>query len=304
MRIAVSGSTGFIGTALLERLRADGHGVVRLVRADRAATGPGDVSWDPKAGRLDPGDLDGVDAIVNLAGAGIGDHRWTDEYKRTVMQSRTRATNLLAEAIAARDGGPRTLLSGSAIGFYGDRGDEELDESSPAGTGFLAEVARAWEASTAAAEAAGARVVHLRTGIVLAPHGGALSRMLPLFKLGVGGRFGGGRQWMSWITLADHVAATVHLLTSELTGPVNLTAPAPVRNAEFAKTLAAAVHRPAVVPVPSFGPKLLLGSELADNLLFAGQRVSPTVLQTAGYEFRHPTLEVALRAVLGKPAAA
>ena len=300
MRIAVSGSNGLIGTALLGRLRGDGHDVVRLVRGERSAAGPGDVSWDPHAGRLDPRDLAGVDAVVNLAGAGIGDHRWTDEYKRTVMQSRTRSTNLLSEVIATADDGPRTLLSASAIGFYGDRGDEELDESSGAGQGFLAEVAQAWEASTAAAEAAGGRVVHLRTGIVLAAHGGALRRMLPLFKLGVGGRFGSGRQWTSWITLADHVAATVHLLTSDLAGAVNLTAPAPVRNADFARALGAALHRPAVVPVPAFGPKLVLGPERAEGLLFDSQRVVRSRLSDDGFVFADPALPAALRQLLGR----
>ncbi len=295
MRVAITGSHGLIGTALHARLRERGHEPVPLVRT---APGRGEIGWDPRAGRLDARALAGVDAVVNLAGAGIGDKRWTDDYKREVRESRTRATTLLAESIASLDGGPRVLLSGSAIGYYGDRRDEELDERSAAGTGFLAEVAEAWEASTAAAERAGARVVHLRTGIVLAASGGALGKLLPLFKVGAGGRFGRGSQWMSWISLDDEVGAIVHLLASAVSGPVNLTAPNPVRNAELADTLGDVLHRPTVLPVPSFGPKLLLGAERADALLFEGQRVLPTVLLADGYQFAHPTLEQALRAVL------
>ena len=297
MRVAVTGSHGLIGTALLARLRAAGHEAVPIVRGAPAA---GEIGWDPRAGRLEPRALRGLDAVVNLAGAGIGDKRWSDEYKRQVLESRTRATTLLADTMAGLDDGPRTLLSGSAIGFYGDRGDEELDESSPPGRGFLAEVAEAWEATTAPASAAGLRVVHLRTGIVLAGHGGALPRMLPLFKLGLGGRFGDGRQWMSWIALDDEIGAITHLLGSEVVGPVNLTAPAPVRNGELADTIGEVLHRPTVLPVPAFGPKLVLGAERADALLFQSQRVVPRVLQDDGFEWRFATLEPALRAALGR----
>ena len=297
MRVAVTGSHGLIGSALLARLRADGHEAVPVVRSAPAA---GEIGWDPQAGRLDPHDLVGVDAVVNLAGAGIGDKRWTDEYKRVVRESRTQATTLIAETIAGLEGGPRTLLSGSATGYYGDRGDEELDERSRAGAGFLTAVVEAWEASTAAAERAGARVVHLRTGIVLSPKGGALGKLLPLFRLGVGGRFGSGKQWMSWISLDDEVGAIVHLLTSELAGPVNLTAPEPVRNAELTATLGDVLHRPTLLPVPAFGPKLLLGGERAEALLFEGQRVLPRQLLADGYRFVHPSLDAALRAVLGR----
>jgi uncharacterized protein (TIGR01777 family) len=297
VRVAVTGSHGLIGTALVARLRADGHVPVPLVRA---APAPGEIGWDPRAGRLDPAALSGIDAVVNLAGAGIGDKRWSDAYKREVLESRTRATTLLAETMAAASDGPRVLLSGSAIGFYGDRGDEELDERSPRGSGFLADVVQAWEASTAAAEGAGARVVHLRTGIVLAPRGGALAKMLPLFKAGLGGRFGSGRQWMSWISLDDEVGAIGHLLASDLAGPVNLTAPGAVRNAELATALGRVLRRPTILPVPSFGPKLLLGRERADALLFEGQRVRPAALLADGYVFRHPTLAEALPAVLGR----
>ncbi len=261
MRVAVTGSHGLIGTALLARLRAAGHEPVPVVRS---APAPGEIGWDPHAGRLDPHALEGVDAVVNLAGAGIGDKRWSDEYKREVVESRTRATTLVAETMAAVEHGPRVLLSGSAIGFYGDRGDEELDERSPAGTGFLTDVVIAWEAGTAAAERAGLRVVHLRTGIVLAPSGGAFAKVLPLFRLGLGGRYGSGRQWMSWIHLDDHVGALMHLLTGELSGPVNLTAPNPVRNAELARAIGAVLHRPTILPVPAFGPRLVLGTARAD----------------------------------------
>lgn len=272
-----------------------------MVRGSAAdATAPGSLSWEPAAGRLDPADLAGVDAVVNLAGAGIGDKRWTDDYKRLILESRTASTTLIADALAALDDGPRILLSGSAIGIYGDRDDEQLDESSGAGTGFLPDVVRAWEASTAAAEAAGVRVAHLRTGIVLSAQGGALKKMLPLFKLGIGGRFGSGRQWQSWISVDDEVAAIVHLLDSNVSGPVNLTAPSPVTNAEFAKTLGRVLGRPSFVPVPAFGPRLALGRELADSLLFGGQRVNPRVLASSGFDFAHPDLDTALRAVLGR----
>jgi uncharacterized protein (TIGR01777 family) len=292
MRVAVTGSHGLIGSALLDHLGAAGHGAVRIVRGEPAA---GEIGWDPASGGLD---LAGVDAVVNLAGAGIGDHRWTDDYKRQVRESRTVGTRHLAEAIAASGEGPKVLLSGSAIGYYGDRSDEVLDETSTPGEGFLASVARDWEAATAPAADAGARVVHLRSGIVLAKEGGALAKMLPLFKLGLGGRFGSGRQWMSWISIEDEASAIVHLLTSDVAGPVNLTAPEPVTNAQLADTLGDVLRRPTVVPVPSFGPKLLLGGERAGALLLEGQRVLPRVLQADGYEFTHATLERALRAVL------
>ncbi|MFZ4720612.1 MAG: TIGR01777 family oxidoreductase [Ilumatobacteraceae bacterium] len=298
MRVIISGASGLIGTALSNELRAQGHDVVALVR--RAASGPGEMRWDPARGDLSAEALAGADAVVNLAGAGIGDRRWTDEYKRELVDSRVKGTTLLAEKIAECSQRPGVLLSGSAIGFYGATDDTELTESSPAGTDFLADLCVQWEASTAAAEAAGTRVAHLRTGIVLAKEGGALKKMLPLFKLGAGGRFGKGSQWQSWISLPDEVGAIVHLLTAPVSGPVNLTGPTPVTNSQFAKTLGTVLHRPSVVPVPSFGPKLLLGGELADALLFTGQRVLPAALQSSGYSFAHPTLEQALRAVLGR----
>lgn len=297
LTVAVSGSSGLIGSALLERLRQDGQTVVPMVR--RPAK-DGEIHYDPRNGVLDPESLVGVDAVVHLAGAGIGDRRWTDRYRREILESRTLSTSLIAEAMAsvASRGGPRVLLSGSAIGFYGATGDEELNERSTAGDGFLADICRAWEAATSPAEDAGVRVVHLRTGIVLSPRGGALKKLLPLFRFGLGGRMGSGRQWQSWISLNDEVGAIVFLLTADISGAVNLTAPAPVTNAEFTKVLASTLSRPALVPVPSFGPKLLLGGELADALLFTGQRVLPERLTDAGYSFEHPTLSEALGTLL------
>ena len=291
MRVAVTGSHGLIGSALLEHLAAAGHEGVRIVRGAPAA---GEIGWDPVAG-LEPAALAGVDAVVNLAGAGIGDHRWSDAYKHMIRDSRTVGTRRLAEAIAAASDGPNVLLSGSGVHYYGDSGDEQLDESSSPGSGFLAGVVRDWEAATSPAATAGIRVVHLRSGVVLAKEGGALTKMLPLFKLGLGGRFGSGRQWMSWISIDDEAEAIVHLLASDVSGPVNLTAPEPVTNAQFTDTLGDVLHRPTIVPVPAFGPKLVLGAERATDMLFASLRVLPRVLQADGYAFKHATLERALR---------
>jgi uncharacterized protein (TIGR01777 family) len=296
----VSGSSGLIGTALVEALGAAGHRPIRLVRGD--ATGDA-VRWDPKAGTIDAASLEGVGVAVNLAGAGIGDHRWTDGYKREIRESRTGSTELLARTLASLNRPPAVLLSGSAIGYYGDRGDEVLTEASAGGDTFLADVCRAWEAATAPASEAGIRVAHLRSGIVLSAEGGALKKQLPLFKLGLGGRFGSGRQWQSWIALDDEVGAILHLLDHDVAGPVNLTAPNPVTNAEFSKTLGRVLGRPAIVPVPAFGPKLVLGAELAGSLLFESQRVLPSVLHESGHQPAHADLEGALRAVLDRPAA-
>jgi uncharacterized protein (TIGR01777 family) len=300
-RVAITGSSGLIGGALGASLRGDGHRVVRVVR--RPPAGPDELRWDPDRGTIDRARLEGVDAVVHLAGAGIGDHRWTDEYKRTILESRTRSTALLAATLAGLDRPPSVLVSGSAIGVYGDRGDEVLTEQSPPGTSFLADVVRRWEAEAAPAVEAGIRTPLIRTGIVLDPDGGALPKLLPLFKLGLGGRMGSGRQWWSWISLPDEVAAIRFLIDGDLEGPVNLTAPAPVTNAEFTRVLARVLHRPSLLPVPAFGPKLLRGPELAQELLFASQRVVPEVLGKASFPFAHPDLETALRALLGKPAA-
>jgi uncharacterized protein (TIGR01777 family) len=279
------------------RLRGKGHEVVRLVRR---APARGEAQWDPQAGVLDPAILEGADAVIHLSGAGIGDKRWTDAYKREVLESRTLSTSLLARTIATLERKPRVFLSGSAIGIYGARDDEALTESSAHGTGFLADVCEQWEAAAAPASDAGVRTVFLRTGIVLSPQGGALKKLLAVFKIGIGGRFGSGKQWQSWISLDDELGAIEFLLDAPVSGPVNLTAPQPVTNAEFTRVLARVVKRPAVLPIPSFGPKLLLGAELADALLFTGQRVLPNVLTTNGYVFAHATLEDALRALLNK----
>ena len=298
MRIAITGSSGLIGTALSQRLVASGHEVVPVVRREPRT---GEIGWDPTAGRLDPADLADVDAVVNLAGAGIGARRWSDEYKQILLASRIDGTSLLASRLAELGAdGPATLVSGSAIDFYGERGDEVLDETSAGGDGFLAGLCRQWEAATEPASAAGVRVAHIRTGIVLTPKGGALKRMLPLFRLGLGGRFGSGRQWMSWISLTDAVRAIEHLLTNPISGPVNLTAPNPVRNADFADTLGHVLRRPTIIPVPAFGPKLIVGTELAETLLFEGQRVQPAVLTETGFRFEHAELAAALRAELAR----
>lgn len=297
MRVAITGATGLIGSALVDGLRARDHEPIRIVRSEPQGT---DIVWAPSEGTLDPQSLAGVDAVVNLAGPGIGDHRWTDEYKRTLHDARVKATHLIASAMAGLDSGPRVLVSGSAIGYYGSSRDATFDETSPAADDFLARLCVDWEAAAAPAADAGFRLAYIRTGIVLSADGGALAKMLPLFKLGLGGRFGSGKQWQSWIAIDDHVAATIHLLEHDVSGPVNLTAPQPVTNADFARTLGRVLHRPAVLPVPKVGPALLLGSELADNLLYRGQRVLPRALEHAGFRFRYPDLEPALRAVLNR----
>jgi len=298
MRIAITGATGLIGSALTLQLQSLGHEVIRIVRG---APQGSDITWSPADGRIDGHALDGIDAVVHLAGAGIGDKRWTDDYKRELLESRTKGTALISEAIAAADNGPTVLLSGSAIGIYGARGDAVLDETSEVGTGFLADLCVQWEAATGVAEAAGVRVAHLRTGIVLSNAGGALKKQLPLFKLGLGGKMGDGGQYQSWIHIDDEVAAITHLLTTDTRGAVNLTAPAPVTNAEFTKTLGGVLGRPTFLPIPKFGPKVVLGGELAENLLFTGQRVLPAVLERdAEFSFSYPDLESALRALLAR----
>ena len=297
MKIVISGASGLIGTQLVTSLKSSGHEVVQLVRR---TAGAGQIMWDPKSGKLDPASLEGCDAVIHLSGAGIGDKRWSDAYRREILVSRTATTLLLANTIASLQRKPSVFLSGSAIGIYGARGDEQLTETSAHGTGFLADVCEQWEAAAKPAIDAGVRTVFLRTGIVLSPKGGALKKLLPLFRLGVGGKFGNGKQWQSWISMDDEVASIIHLLTANVSGAVNLTAPQPVTNAEFTKVLARVVKRPAIVPVPTFAPKILLGGELADALLFTGQRVMPQALTASGYVFKHSTLESALRSLLTK----
>ena len=291
--IVVTGATGMIGSALVARLRANGHTVRRLVRSSSPQQAD-DVSWDPAHGTLPASAIEGVHGVVHLAGAPIA-QRWTARHKQAIRESRVRATALVARTIAAVTAKPAVLLSGSAIGYYGDRGDEQVDENSAPGSDFLAHVVRDWEAAAAPASAAGTRTVFLRTGIVLSPKGGALERLLVPFRLGVGGRIGGGDQWMSWISLEDHLRAMEFALFGEdVSGAANLVAPNPVTNATFASTLGRVLNRPAVVPVPGFALELLYG-EMARATILAGQRVRPAVLSSAGFEFRFPTLEQALR---------
>ena len=262
MDVAVTGSTGLIGSALCTALEARGDRVVRILRRD--PSGRGEIHWDPADGVLDPSDLRGTDAVVHLAGAGIADRRWTPAQRNRIRESRTRGTTLLAGALAEirDDGGPSTLVSGSAIGVYGDAGDHLLDEDGPRGTGFLADVCIAWERATERAGNAGIRVAHARTGVVLSPEGGLLAKQLPLFRLGLGGRLGSGHQYLSWISLRDEVAALLWLVDREVEGPVNLVAPSPVTNAEFARSLGSTLGRPARLPVPAAIPTVMFGRDL------------------------------------------
>jgi uncharacterized protein len=295
--VVIAGSSGFIGSALMRALDSDGTPVVRLVRPGSPEVANG-APWDPDAGMLDGAVLDGAEAVVNLAGVGVGDHRWTDGHKAAVLGSRVNATTLLASTIAAVDHPPRVFVSSSASGYYGDRGEETLDENSSRGSGFLPDVCREWEAATAPAAEAGVRVVRTRSGIVLGREGGALRRLLLPFKLGVGGRIGTGEQWWSWISIHDQIAAILYSIrTPGVTGAVNLTAPNPVRNAEFAATLARVLRRPALLPVPRFAIRAALG-EFADEGLLGSQRILPRRLEDGGFEFAWPELEPALRALL------
>lgn len=295
MRVLVAGSSGLIGTALVPHLRAAGHEVLRLVRRDPRA--PDERGWDPPSGRLDDGALDGVDAAVNLCGVGVGDRRWSGAYKQAIRDSRMIPTDVLARAVV-RHRVP-ALVNASGVNYYGDTGERPVDESAPAGTGFLAEVCRDWEGSTAPAEQGGARVVLARSGPVLSPAGGLLGRLRPLFAALLGGKLGDGRQYLSWISLDDEVAALRFAVEhGGLHGPVNLTAPYPVTNAEFTQALARALGRPAPWTIPPFALKIVLGSELAEEAALSGQRVLPAALQRAGFRFHHPTIDAALAAAL------
>lgn len=299
MRILISGSSGLIGSALVPFLSAQGHTITCLVRSKTPSPASA-ISWEPETGTIDSSQLEGFDAVVHLAGESIAGGRWTAARKARIRESRVKGTRLLATALAGLERQPRVLLCASAMGYYGDRGDEILHEDSPAGTGFLAEVCRAWEQAADPARQRGIRVLHLRTGLVLAATGGALPRMLPPFKLGVGGVIGSGRQYWSWITLDDHVAAIHHVLVSEsLVGPVNLVVPRAVTNREFIEALGRVLSRPTLFPLPAFAARLALG-EMADELLLASQRLEPTRLIASGYHYRYPELEPALRHVLGR----
>jgi uncharacterized protein len=301
MKVAVTGSSGLIGTELVRSLRADGHDVLRLVR--RTPRTADEHRWEPAHHRIPPGLLDDVDAVVNLAGVGVADRPWTANRKREVLASRVDSTATVSQALAqaATDapGRERVLVSASAVGWYGDTGDRVVDETVPAGDDFLARVCVEWEAATGPAAAAGVRVATVRTGLVLG-RGGLLGKLLPLFRLGLGGKLGNGRQYMPWISLRDEVDAIRFLLTHPVSGPVNLTAPQPVTNAVFTEALAAAVHRPAFLTVPAPAMRLALG-ELGRVGVLAGQRAVPRVLERAGFAYSHPDLPSALQAAIAGP---
>ena len=296
MQIAVTGSHGLIGSALVVALRAAGHDVVQLVRS--APSRPGEVRWDPAAGTVDLAGLAGVEAVVHLAGAGVGDHRWTADYKRTVYDSRIVGTRTLVKALTSLDPLPRVLVSGSAIGYYGERGDEVLTEDSGRGTGFLSDVVTDWEAEADLARQAGLRVVHPRTGLVMARSGGAFAQLLLLARFGLAGPLGNGKQWWSWITLPDVIAALIYLVESELTGPVNLTAPQPAHQIEVIRAIARTLHRPALIPAPAFALRIVLG-EFAGDVL-ASQHVVPGQLLDAGFGFQHAELGAAAAWITGR----
>ncbi|MEW6364957.1 MAG: TIGR01777 family oxidoreductase [Acidobacteriota bacterium] len=295
MRVLVSGASGLIGPATINYLQAAGHDVVRLVRTTSSDTG---VRWDPAAGKIDRAALHGIGAVIHLAGESIAEGRWTRRKKARIRDSRVRGTRLLCEALARLLDRPAVLVSASAMGYYGDRGDEVLREESPPGSGFLADVCREWEAAADPAREAGIRVVHLRSGLVLSALGGALARMITPFKLGVGGTIGDGRQYMSWVSLDDLVGVIRHALENEgLEGPVNAVAPNPVTNAEFTRALGKALSRPTVFRMPARIARLALG-EMAEDLLLASARLVPARLLACGFTFRHPDIESALRHVL------
>jgi uncharacterized protein (TIGR01777 family) len=301
MHIAISGSSGLVGTALRPYLETAGHTTAPLVRTKPGAPAPTDgIAWIPEQGVPDLGALEGMDAVIHLAGESIAEGRWNDAKKARIRDSRVAATAKLATSLAAMDTPPKTLVVASAIGIYGNRGDEPLPEDSAPGSDFLAEVCKDWEAAAEPARKAGIRVVHVRFGVILSPKGGALKKMLLPFKLGAGGKIGSGTQYMSWVALDDVLGAIQHVLaTDAIQGPVNVTAPNPVTNREYTKTLGRVLWRPTIIPMPGFLARLAFG-EVADALLLASQRTVPGVLERTGYQFRHPQLEPALRHMLGK----
>jgi len=298
MRVAISGASGLVGSALIPALTSAGHQVRTMVRPGGRCP-PGSIAWDPQAGSLDLAALEGVDAVVHLAGESIAS-RWTEERKRRIRESRVKGTRLVAESLARLAATPSVLVCASAVGIYGPRRAEPLDETTAPGTGFLADVCRAWEAAADPARAAGIRVVHTRFGVILSAKGGALAKMLTPFKLGVAGKVGRGDQYMSWIALDDVVGVIRHALaTTELSGPVNTVAPTPVTNLEFTKTLGRVLSRPTVLPMPALAARLVFG-EMARELLVSGQRAVPARLLAIGFRFRYPDLEQALRSILGR----
>jgi len=297
MKILISGSSGLIGSTAATALKSDGHNVVHLVRPGKPPN-PGDVQWDPMRATVDVAALEGVEVVIHLSGAGIADARWTEERKQLLRSSRIDTTRVLVDSLLRLKQKPRLLIVASAIGYYGNRGDEILTESSTTGTDFLALVCRDWEAEASRAAARGIRTVMLRTGVVLSGKGGALPKMLTPFKLGVGGRLGSGQQWMSWIAIEDVVGIIRNAIANEqVSGPVNVVAPNPVRNEEFTRLLAAMLHRPAIFPAPAFMLRLAMG-EMADAVLLGSDRVKPERMLAAGYKFRFEILEPALRAAV------
>lgn len=295
MKIAITGSSGLIGTALIDAIEQRGDTAIRIVRSK---AGPADIAWDIAAGTIEANELEGVDAVVHLAGEGIAEKKWSDEQKARVLNSRVDGTTLIARTIANLDNPPKVFVSGSAMGFYGDRGDQNLTETDARGSGFLADVVVAWEAAASPAVDAGIRTAFIRTGVVLSPDGGALKEQLPFFKLGAGGKIGDGSQYWSWISITDQVNAILHIIDNDISGPVNLTAPNPSTNAEFTKALGAALGRPTFLPTPTFAVNLRLGKETAKEMLFFSTRVIPTVLLESGFTFEHPTIDEAFEALL------
>jgi uncharacterized protein (TIGR01777 family) len=297
MRVLISGATGLIGEPLIPELERGGHRVIRLTRSPRSGE---DIGWNPLAGEIDASRLEGTDAVVHLAGESIAEGRWTPQKKRRILESRQQGTRLLAEKVAGLPEPPEVMVSASAVGYYGDRGNELLREESGPGSDYLAEVCKTWEAAADPAREAGIRVVHPRFGLVLSPKGGALGRTLPIFKLGGGGRIGSGRQWWSWVAIDDVVGAILHALTNDsVEGAVNVGSPNPLINAEYTRVLGRVLNRPTVFPLPAPAARLVLG-EVADALLLASQRMEPAKLKETGYEFRYPELEGALRHLLGR----
>lgn len=290
MRVGVTGATGLIGRSLVTALEERGDEVVRFLRPSTLDRGTPSVRWDPANGDVDTDDLRRatLDAVVNLAGAGIGDRRWSPARKHEILESRIAATSTLARALNESGDGVAHFVNASAIGFYGNRGDDALDETSPRGEGFLSDVCVAWEGAAQPLAAAGTSVAYLRTGIVLAAHGGALRQQLPLFRFGLGGRYGSGRQWMSPVSLADEIRAVLWILDHRLSGPINVAVPAPLTNRDFTRVLASALHRPAFFAVPRAALDVVLGSEMAGELIFVSQRVVPTALVESGFHFEHP----------------
>lgn len=298
MKIVIAGASGLVGSALVPALRTARHDVFPLVRG-RAASARDEIAWSPATGDIDRGGLEGADAIINLAGENLGAGRWTAARRERILRSRVEATRTLVTAIGQMASKPKVFASASAVGFYGDRGDSVLTERSGIGRGFLPEVTLAWETHAEGAAGFGVRTALLRFGLILAREGGALARMLPLFRLGLGGRLGSGQQWMSWISRDDVVGVIEHVLSdARCVGPINVVAPAPVTNVEFTAALARVLRRPAVLPAPAWALRTVLGRKLADEALLASTRAAPQRLGEVGYRFRHPAIESALRAVL------